>query len=160
MKFVKSILPYVIIVLVVVLIRSFIITPGIVSGSSMYSTLKDKEVVLVNKIALNSGIDRFDIVVLNYDNGEIIKRVIGLPNEKVRYMNNKLYINDEEVETPFQFEKTDDFTIVTGKDEYVVLGDNRDVSKDSRILGTFNIKDIVGKVSFRLFPLKRIGKVY
>ncbi len=160
MKFVKSILPYVIIVLVVVLIRSFIITPGIVSGSSMYSTLKDKEVVLVNKIALNSGIDRFDIVVLNYDKGEIIKRVIGLPNEKVRYMNNKLYINDEEVETPFQFEKTDDFTIVTGKDEYVVLGDNRDVSKDSRILGAFNIKDIVGKVSFRLFPLKRIGKVY
>ena len=154
MKFVKSILPYVIIVLVVVLIRSFIITPGIVSGSSMYSTLKDKEVVLVNKIALNSGIDRFDIVVLNYDKGEIIKRVIGLPNEKVRYMNNK------EVETPFQFEKTDDFTIVTGKDEYVVLGDNRDVSKDSRILGAFNIKDIVGKVSFRLFPLKRIGKVY
>ena len=73
LKFFKALLPYIIIIVVVVLIRSFIITPGIVSGDSMYDTLEDKEVVLVNKIGLLTGIKRFDIIVLKYNNGEIIK---------------------------------------------------------------------------------------
>ncbi len=159
LKIFKSLLPYIIIIIVVVLIRSFIITPGIVSGDSMYDTLEDKEVVLVNKIGLLSGIKRFDIVVLKYNDGEIIKRVIGLPNETVKYANNVLYINGKEVKTPMEFEETDDVTIEAGENEYVVMGDNRDVSKDSRLLGAFNRKDIIGKVNIRLFPLNKIGIV-
>ncbi len=159
MKFVRSVLPYVIIVVVVVLLRTFIITPGVVSGHSMDSTLHDGEVVLVNKIGAKIGINRFDIVVLKYDGGEIIKRVIGLPGETVKYASNVLYIDGKEVECELNFEETDDFTLKAGKDEYIVLGDNRDISKDSRILGAFKRSDIVGKVNLRILPFRSVGFV-
>ena len=81
----KALIPYIIIVIVVVLIRTFIVTPGIVNGSSMETTLHDGDFVLVNKIGLLSGIERFDIVVVKYNEGSIIKRVIGLPGETVKY---------------------------------------------------------------------------
>ncbi len=151
--------PYLIIIVVVVLIRTFIITPGVVNGDSMNSTLHDGEVVLVNKIGKHFSINRFDIVVVKYDGGEIIKRVIGLPGETVKYADNVLYINGKEVVSDYVFEDTDDFTLEAGKNEYVVLGDNRDISKDSRILGAFNKKDIVGKVGIRILPFRSIGTI-
>ena len=159
MKILKELIPYIIIILVVVLIRTFFISPALVSGSSMEDTLYDGELVIVNKIALKSGIDRFDIVIVNIGDELLIKRVIALPNEKIEYKNNVLYINDEKIETPFEFEDTEDFVHTTGDDEYFVMGDNRDVSQDSRVLGAFNIKSIKGKVNLVLFPFNKIGFV-
>ena len=159
MKFIKSLIPYIVIVVVVVLIRTFLFSPALVSGSSMEYTLFDGELVIVNKIALNFGIDRFDIVIVEVGGELLIKRVIGLPNEKIEYKNNVLYIDDEVVETPIVFEDTADFVHSTGENEYFVLGDNRDVSKDSRILGAFNVKSIKGKVDLVLFPFNKIGFV-
>ncbi len=153
------VIPLGIIVIIVVLIRTFIITPGVVNGSSMEDTLFDGDIVLVNKIALKKGIKRFDIVVINYDGGTIIKRVIGLPGETVKYAGNVLYINGEEVKTPKEFEYTEDVTLEAGKNEYIVLGDNRNVSKDSRVIGPINIKNIKGKVSIQIFPFKNAGKI-
>ena len=158
-KFLKDLIPYILIVLVVVLIRTFIITPGIVNGDSMETTLSNGNLVLVNKIGLNFGIDRFDIVVVKLEEDTIIKRVIGLPNDKVRYSNNKLYINDKEIESPIGFQDTEDFFMEAGKDEYIVLGDNRKVSKDSRVIGPINKKNIKGKVNFILYPFKSFGKI-
>lgn len=158
-NFIKGLIPYVIIVLVVVLIRTFIVTPGIVNGESMEDTLFDGDFVLVNKIGLWFGIDRFDIVVVKYEDDTIIKRVIGLPGETVKYANNVLYINDEEVKTPIEFEITDDFTMKVGNDEYIVLGDNRNISKDSRVIGPVSKKSIKGKVGFVLFPFKDMGSI-
>lgn len=157
--FVKGLMPYVIIVVVVVLIRTFLVTPGIVNGDSMKDTLFDNDLVLINKIGLKSGIDRFDIVVIDFEDGAIIKRVIGLPGEKVEYIDNKLYINDEEISTPIEFETTNDFVLEAGKNEYIVLGDNRNISKDSRIIGPVNIENIKGKVGFRIFPFSKFGSV-
>lgn len=158
-KIIKELVPYFVIVIFVILIRSFLVTPGLVNGSSMENTLFDNDLVIVNKIALKNGIDRFDIVVVNYNNDTLIKRIIGLPNEKVSYIDDKLYINDEPIEMPLDFEYTSDFELITGKDEYIVLGDNRNVSKDSRSIGPIKRDNIKGKVNFVLFPFKRFGVI-
>ena len=84
----KELLPYVIIVLVVVLIRSFIVTPIQVDGSSMYPTLEDKELLILKKY--DKSFDRFDIVVFEYNGVRLIKRVIGLPGETIEYKDNNL----------------------------------------------------------------------
>lgn len=161
-KKMKDILDYIIIIVVVIIIRTFIVTPAIVDGASMDYTLEDGQLVLVNKIVYRfNDIKRFDIIVLDNekDNDRIIKRVIGLPNEKIVYKNNILYINDKRVTVDFDYAMTDDFEVTTKEGEYFVLGDNRGVSKDSRMLGNFTKDDIVGRVRIRLFPFKKIGKI-
>lgn len=161
MKILKSLLPYIIILIIVVLIRTFIITPAVVNGDSMKDTLLDNEVVLVNKLYVNvSDIKRFDIVVINENGEHIVKRIIGLPGEKVEYKNNKLFINDKEVNSKLKFKDTEDFVYEkVESDKYFVLGDNREISKDSRIIGTINKDDIIGKVSIVLFPFTKFGVV-
>lgn len=159
MKKLKELMPYIIIVVVVVLVRSFIVTPGLVNGASMEPTLYNNELVLINKIGLNKGINRYDIVVVKYENSTIIKRVIGLSNETVEYIDNTLYINGEKVSTLVDFEYTKDFKLTAGKNEYIVLGDNRNISKDSRIIGPVKESDIIGKVDLVLFPFSKFGKV-
>ena len=160
-KFWNTIKDYVYIILAVVLIRSFIVTPALVDGASMDETLKDGELVLINKfVYIVSDINRFDVVVVNneHDEDKIIKRVIALPNEKIEYKDDVLYINDKEVKG-MTFEHTSDFVYETKDDEYFVMGDNRDISKDSRLLGNFKSKDIVGKVNLRIFPFKKFGSI-
>ncbi len=157
-----SIKDYVYIVLIVVLIRTFLVTPAAVSGSSMESTLNNHDLVIINKLVYRiKPIERFDVVVVNNDedNDRIIKRVIGLPNETIEYKDNKLYINGELIETKLSFKDTNDFKVETKADEYFVLGDNRPVSKDSRILGSFSKKDIVGRVGIRFYPFDKVGYV-
>lgn len=166
-KIIKELYPYVIIIVVVILIRSFIITPVIVSGNSMKPNLNNGELLLVRKIGYNEKkIERFDIVVIKQDNEEIIKRIIGMPGEHISYKNNKLYVNDKLVSEDYTHLTTDDFnleevctcsSIPNGK--YLVLGDNRPISKDSRVVGLIDINDIVGKAVFRLWPISTIGSI-
>ena len=153
---------YVYIVIAVIIIRSFIVTPALVNGSSMDDTLKDGQLVIVNKYIYRfDDIKRFDIVVVNNkeDGDKIIKRIIALPNETIEYKNNKLYINNNLITTNIKFKDTEDFKTETKDNEYFVMGDNRIVSKDSRMLGPFNKDDIVGRVNIRLFPFNKIGKI-
>lgn len=119
-----------------------------ISGNSMYPTLKDKQVVRVSKI---KEISRFDIVIAKkHDNYLIIKRVIGLPDEKVEYKDNHLYINEKPVTESFidlYLTKTEDFTYTLKDDEYFLLGDNREYSTDSRELGAFKKEKLLYLVS-------------
>lgn len=150
------------IILVIVLIRTFLVTPAKVNGSSMENTLFTKELILVNKINYSlNGAKRFNIVVAKLDDKEkIIKRVIGLPGERIEYKNNELFINGKKIETPIEFEDTKDFSeLQIGEDEYFLMGDNRDVSIDSRVFGPVSEKDIIGTVKLVLFPFKRFGYV-
>ncbi len=167
-KIIKELIPYIIIIFVVILIRTFIITPVQVDGTSMFPTLKNNEILILKKYDKNYK--RFDIVVLKYNGEKLIKRIIGLPGEYVKYENNKLYINDKEVKEDFKRNSdTEDFNIsVFFKDGeeiripdnyYFVLGDNRGNSTDSRIIGFIDREDIEGTVGFALFPLDKFGKI-
>lgn len=156
-KIIKENYSYILIITVIILIRTYIVTPIRVNGTSMYPTLKQNEIMILNKIGLKSGIDRFDIVVVKTDNNRIIKRVIGLPGESVMYEEGKLYINGKCVEDSYSLSKTKDFdNIVLKEDEYFVLGDNREVSKDSRMIGPVKKEQILGKTRLVIFPFTKI----
>ena len=157
-KIVKEWLPYVIIIIVVLIIKSNIVAPIRVNGRSMNNTLKDGDIMILDIIGYRtSKLKRFNIIVI--DNGEdyIIKRVIGLPNEEIEYKGNKLYINGKVVKDKFANGKTSDFKVKLKKDEYFALGDNREDSLDSRYYGPFNKKKILGKTSYTIFPFNRFG---
>ncbi len=156
----KEILSYIIIIIVVLLIKHYIITPIKVNGNSMNNTLKDKDIMILDKISYRfQEIERFDIVVVKKGNDYLIKRVIGLPGETVEYKNNKLYINGKNIDEKFIHEKTNDFIMEDEipDDCYFVVGDNRPVSNDSRSIGVINKKDILGKTSLVIFPFSRFG---
>ncbi len=155
---------YVCIILLIVFIRSFIVTPVRVNGESMYPTLKDREIMLLNKIYYRfNDIKRFDIVVVNTKDEKIIKRVIGLPGETLKIEDNILYINGQEVKEKFLKEETADFDLEDlgmtkmPSDSYFVMGDNRDNSKDSRMIGPVKKSQIVGKTKLVIFPFSNKG---
>lgn len=164
-KFLKELLPYLIIIIVVVLIRSFIVTPVRVQGSSMFPTLHDGEILILKKY--DQSYSRFDIVVLKHNKDKLIKRIIGLPGEHVAYKNNILYINGEKIEEEFLPEdlEFDDFdTILLGnktvpENTYLVLGDNRNNSTDSRVIGFIEKDAILGTTNFRIFPFTKFGGI-
>lgn len=141
------------------LINSFF-SFSIVSGHSMDSTLHDREIVLFKR---TQKVRRFDIVSLKErtENGaqakHIVKRVIGLPGDIVTVIHGQLYINEQLVDEGYlddenitDFKKSS-FTIKVPEGRIFVLGDNRDVSKDSRAVGCFELQSIVGVKSFSLF---------
>lgn len=153
----KDIAIYVVIILVVVAVRTFLVTPIRVNGSSMSPTLENGNFMLLKKY--DKKIERFDIVVIKYGKENLIKRVIGLPKEDVKYEDNTLYINGEKLENEYGSGYTNDFKDYCAEDEYYVLGDNREDSTDSRVIGCVKKKDIVGKTDFVLFPFKSFGAV-
>lgn len=165
MKFVKEIYPYVLIIIGVLFIKAFVVTPIRVNGSSMYPTLHEKDIMLLDKMSYRfSSIKRYDIVVVETEENYLIKRVIGLPGEHIEYIDNQLYIDGKRTKEKISNLKTTDFDSDTfGKgpipdDYYLVLGDNRENSTDSRVIGFVSKKQILGKTSFTIFPFDRFGK--
>ncbi len=163
MKILKTVYPYVIVFIVVVLIRTLIVTPVRVNGISMEPTLNDGEVLLLNKRYRN--LNRFDIVVVDTDGQKLVKRIIGLPGEHIEYENDSLYVNSDSVDDIFNFGATGNYSIdLLGHETipdnyYFVLGDNRDNSLDSRTIGLVNDSEIIGRTSFRIYPLNGFGKL-
>ena len=159
-KWLKENIVFLIILTAIIITRIFFFSPIRVNGTSMHPTLQDKELMILNKISLKQGINRFDIVVVQENNKYIIKRVIGLPGESVRYKDSKLYINGKVIEDNYSKTTTNDFdNVVLGENEYFVMGDNRAVSSDSRIIGPVNIKNIKGKTNLIIFPFNKMGTV-
>lgn len=159
MKIIKELIPYAVILLVVVIIRSFIATPVAVSGTSMDETLHNGDILLLTKF--NKNYDRFDIIVFKYNNTKLVKRVIGLPGEHVKYEDGILYINNKPIDDKFS-DITSNYDLsylgydVIPEGYYFVLGDNRTKSSDSRMIGLISEEDIEGKTSFSIWPFRKI----
>ena len=162
----KEIIEYIVLIVVILLIRTYLFVPIMVSGNSMVPTLNNGDVMILNKFNyLVNDIKRFDIVVVDYENEYIIKRVIGLPGDYVEYKNDILYVNGKKIEEEYDREYTEDFNLNDLSIEkipnnyYLVLGDNRPISKDSRKIGLIDKKNIKGSTNFILFPFSRFGNV-
>lgn len=160
----RELLPYVIIVLVVVLIRTFIMTPVQVDGASMYPTLEDKEILILKKY--DHSFERFDVIVFDYKGSRLIKRIVGLPGETIEYKNNKLYVNGKSVAENFDRNAdTEDFKLedigydVIPEGKYFVMGDNRTNSTDSRIIGLVDEDQIKGSTNLSIFPFDKMGTI-
>ena len=161
---IKPFLPYIIIIVVVLFIKAFIVTPIKVNGESMYPTLEEGDIMILNKTAYYfNKPKRFDIVVVDMPDEYLIKRVIGLPGEQIEYKNNTLYVDGKKVKENFKHGKTDDFNIKElGSDTvpegyYLVMGDNRGNSLDSRELGFMKEEQLLGRTSLIILPFNRIG---
>ncbi|WP_338448388.1 signal peptidase I [Niallia oryzisoli] len=153
--------------------REFIFSPTTVFGESMTPTFQDHDRVMISK---TSEIDRFDVIVFDAPDvpGEhYIKRVIGLPGDRIAMQDDVLYINGKAWDEPYlqQNKKDNPFPKLTGdfslkektgktivpKDKLFVMGDNRLISKDSRIFGFIPYQSVIGEVKFRIYPLQEIG---
>jgi signal peptidase I, bacterial type len=157
------------------LVFTFVVRPMRINGSSMKPTVYDGDFAVTNVLGLKlSGIERFDVVVIDsggLTDGYIIKRVIGLPGETVKYQNDQLYINGQMVNESFLDQTyiaevkitknldlfTHDFEYTVPENEYFVLGDNRPSSQDSRSFGAFKLKDIIGKGGMTIFPFNHFN---
>jgi len=146
----------------VIFIILYVVTIQQVVGPSMSSTLESQDIVLLSRSHYRLfDMKRFDVIAFEYaDTKYLIKRVIGLPGDKVEYKNNTLYVNDEIVEEDFlDGHQTENFSLVSmgyetiPEGKYLVLGDNRENSLDSRSFGLIDEEDILGKVSIKIWPI-------
>ena len=158
-------------VFVLFLAPKYVMEKILVDGSSMENSLYDGETLLMEKVSRYfNGPDRFDIVVFTKNHGTYtktyIKRIIGLPGETVQIIEDRIFINGEELEEDFGKDPMDSAgiaaePILLGEGEYFVLGDNRRVSVDSRskAVGTVTKDELDGVVFFRVTPFSTFGKV-
>ena len=153
-------------------IYGFIAQPHEVKGNSMYSTLEHGDFLLTDKISYRfNGPERGDIVVFKSPVNtrlEYIKRIVALPGETVQVSEGKVFINDRLLQEdyllfgletkPGNFLK-EGVPVTIPNDAYLVMGDNRPNSSDSREWGTVPADNLIGKVFVRYWPLNRVGKV-
>ena len=164
-------------VLAGLLIVTFLIQKSSVEGLSMAPSLQDHDVVLVEKVSQYfRAFERGDIVVLDASHlkgfdvkEDIVKRIIGLPGETIRISEGEVYINGmlltEEYLTPDMktyptfSDKEEALEVTLSENEYFCMGDNRENSLDSRILGVFPKEKIKGRAIFRIQPFESFGGI-
>ena len=164
-ELIKDTAKYIIIAIVALLLMLYVVSLQQVVGPSMYPNYQDGDILILNKLHYRiKKIKRFDVVAIKYnDTKYFIKRVIGLPGETITYQNGDLYVNGSLVNENFETTRVADFSLEDlGYEKipdnyYLVVGDNRENSLDSRSkeVGLIPKKDFIGKVSFRIWPFKR-----
>lgn len=157
----------------VVVIRFFVFKPFVVKGASMEPNFHEKEYLIIDELTYRlSDPHRGDIIVLRTytdDREYFLKRVIGLPGERVQIVNGRVriynkdhadgfYLNESNYLSP-SVVTTGDTDITLKSDEYFVMGDNRSASLDSRRIGPIKNKDVIGRVLLRGWPLERIDYI-
>jgi signal peptidase I len=160
-----------IIIFIVVPVRIFIFEPFIVSGESMEPNYHNMDYLIIDKLSYRlRDPQRGEVIVFIppfEKNKYYIKRIIGLPGETIILNEDKIYIYNKENPNGFilkenyipSHEYYGNLKITLGKDEYFVLGDNREESYDSRRWGPLKRENIVGRVLFVLRPLNSFLKL-
>lgn len=168
-EFFKDTIKYIILIIVVLVLALYVVSLQQVVGPSMSPNFNSNDVVILDKISYKfKEIKRGDVVSVYYaDTKYLIKRIIGLPGERIEFRNNVLYINGESYKEEYLSDEiiTNDFSIdsigynIIPNDYYLVLGDNRMDSLDSRDqkVGLIPKKNVIGQVRFRIWPLNKIG---
>lgn len=166
-SFLKSGLYLLIILAAAYFLVTYVFRKQVVHNVSMQDTLFDGDNFIMDELSYNiSDPKRYDIVCFkSYKEKDLlIKRVIGLPNEKVTIKNEKIYINDKEIKDikglmPPKNAGLAADGVTLSDDEYFVIGDNREESIDSRSENVGNIRrsEIIGKAVFIIYPFDRIG---
>lgn len=155
--------------LIFAFLRLYIFVPTDVTGISMYPTFDSNDKVVMSTV---SKIDRFDIVVFTDPmNKTVVKRVIGLPGDSLRYESDQLYINGERIEEPFlditeiidesglwtsNFKMINDNGNKVPEGHYFLMGDNRRYSYDSRFYGAVSSEEVLGKIIMLYYPVERL----
>lgn len=158
---------------VVLPIRYFVAQPFIVRGASMEPNFEDREYLVIDEISYYfREPKREEPIVFHYPKDPrqfFIKRIIGLPGERVSIQKGKVMIANAAYPEGFTLDEVylnppgrltrPDAAITLGPQEYFMLGDNRDFSSDSRIWGALERKFMVGRVVFRAWPVARFGLI-
>ncbi|MEG2513143.1 MAG: signal peptidase I [Acetivibrio sp.] len=167
--FKELLLDILILAVCVLVIPRFVIQRTIVSGSSMESTLHDKDNLLVEKVSYLVGKpDRFDVVVFYPYGKEVneyyVKRVIGLPGETIQIIGETIYIDgkilkEDYGKDPITFQGIAGEPLTLGNNQYFLMGDNREISYDSRYeeVGPVEEDLIVGRALVRIWPFDSFG---
>lgn len=162
-EFIKDASKYIIVIIFVLLFFIFVMGLQQVIGPSMNPTLNEGDIIITNKFIYRfKSIERNDVVVISQDEKYMIKRIVGLPGETVEYQNNDVLINGKAYKEAFTNSETEDFTIqdlgydVIPEDMYLVLGDNRENSLDSRTFGLISKNQIIGKAWIKIWPISKM----
>lgn len=170
--FVVEVAKVVIISLAIIIpVRYFLIQPFYVKGASMEPNFYDNEYLVVDELSYRvSHPNRGDVIVIRSPRNEsdfLIKRVIGLPGERVDIMNGEVNIFndafpsgitlDESAYLDARVKTNGTFDVTLGDNEYFVLGDNRDSSLDSRYFGSITRREIIGRAWVRAWPVNKIS---
>jgi len=153
---------------IVIPIRLFIAQPFVVSGSSMYPTFENGQYLIVDEISYKfKDPQRGDVVIFRYPNDIkkfFIKRIIGLPGEKININGSDVTIFNKENKNGLKLDQpyvkntsNNDLVLELKENEYYVMGDNRIASSDSRSWGPLEKKLIVGKAFLRLLPINKVS---
>lgn len=145
----------------------FLYQPVQVEGTSMMPRLSPRERIFINKLVYRfEPIRRGDVVVFRYPldpSKSYIKRVVGLPGERVSVRSGRVYVNGAPLAEPYLTDGLTDHQsypeTLVGADQYYVLGDHRGSSNDSRVWGTVNRKSIYGRAVFVYWPFRELGPV-
>ena len=148
-------------------IVTFVAQPVRVQGASMQPRIEDNERILVNKFIYRfQGVERGDVVVFYYPRDpsvSYIKRVIGLPGDRVEIREGSVYVNAEPIQEPYLLpdyrDHYDMSETTVERGHYFVMGDHRSSSMDSRSFGSVPEKYIYGKAAFCVWPIAKTGRV-
>ena len=148
-----------------VILHLFVVQISVVKGHSMEPSLWDGDRLVVDRVSCSLGdVDRGDVVVLRYPrnpNVDFVKRVVGLPGDRVSLQKGQVYVNGDIVDDGAEWTCIQDCDnrdeIIVPPGHYFVLGDNRPISCDSREFGLVAQELLKGRVTARFWPLDRIA---
>lgn len=157
----------IVLLILLTLAHFFVATIFVVDGASMEPNFQSGEIAVANRWQYNFGTpERGDVTILKFpgdpEHKKYIKRIVGLPNEKVTIRNSQVFINDKliiEAYIPQGTITAPDVNRTLGKNEYFIMGDNRENSSDSRIWGVAEKRHLIGKATFILWPKISFGVV-